>query len=587
MKRFVIPLIIMAASVCRLFAAPAAGDDGLHRALDEIRDGISAAVEELNAAVGLSVEEIGAAVQQSLSEAIVELDEATVDRLIEELGIPEKKRTAFKRLYRTYRRELTAAIDPSVDRYLTDANDEVIKRNIKGKLKNISATAEVKRSYVDKFSAVLSADQIRRLYNIEGQIAAEISGRAASGAAAYASSDGGTRVIRERRSTFNVNNTGGRKIRGSGRLVERDFGTAGDYKTLKASNFIRVRISGTAKCISVSTDDNVLEFVRISASGGVLSINLDTNGRSFENVSTIVAVVPASPKLCEIKADGFANVESEVPVGTYTAHLDVAGHASVKADVRCTGEARFDISGFGSYLAEEANCGSCRVIASGNSSSKFRDGIEAKGACSVTLSGFAAMDGNVDAAECTADLASNTRWSGDIDVSGSLIMKINGFARHKGSKSSESASLTLSGNTSSAGSIESGKTALSLSGFANVEGSLECTKLSAAVSGNSRVNACLDCTDFSADVSGFSSVTFKDGTSKPVASAFVTVSGNSTFAARSVPTVNCKVVANGFSRAEVNCTGRLTIEATRQSNVYYTGGCTVSASLPDNIRKLR
>lgn len=583
MKRFIIPLIIIIASVCELCAAPASGDDDLRRALNEIREGISAAVEQLNSSLGSSVEEIAAAVQQSLSEAIVELDEATVDRLIEELCIPEKKREAFKRLYRAYRRDMTAAIDPSVDRYLTDANDEVIRRNIKGKLKNISATAEVKRSYVDKFSAVLSADQIRRLYNIEGQIAAQISNRASASAATSA---GGTRVIKERRSTFNVN-AGGRKVRGSGRLVERDFGTAGNYKSLKASGFTQVRISSTAKCISVSTDDNILEYVKISTSGGELSISLDTNGRSFENVSTIVAVVPASSKFCAIRADGFASVESEVPVGSYTAHIDVGGNATVSADVRCSGEARIDVSGFGSYGADEIKCGSCRVTGGGNGKFKFRNGIDATGACSVTLSGFFAMDGYVDAAECTADLSGNTHWQGDIDVSGSLIMKLNGFALHKGNKTSESASLTLSGNTKAAGCIESDRTAVSLSGFANVEGLLECAKLAVTASGNSRISGPLDCSDFSAAVSGFSSVSFRDATSKPVASAVVTVSGNSTFAARNVPTVNCKVVANDFSRAEVNCTGRLTIEASRQSNVYYTGGCTVSASLPDNIRKLK
>ncbi|MDE6779684.1 MAG: DUF2807 domain-containing protein [Alistipes sp.] len=586
MKRFIIPLIIIASSVCELFAAPAAAkeDDDLRRFLNEIREyyGIDAAVERIATAIDSSVEEIAAAVQQKLDEAIVELDEATVDRLISELGIAEKKRAAFKRLYRAYRNDLTAAIDPSVDRYLTDANDEIIKRNIKGKLKNISATAEVKRSYVDKFSAILSADQIRRLYNIEGRIAAEISGRASASAATSA---GGTRVISERRSTFNVN-SGGRKYRGSGRIVERDFGSAGSYKTLKASSFINVRISSSAKSIAVSTDDNVLEFVKVSTSGGVLSISLDSNNRSFEKVSTIVAVVPASPKLCEIRADGFASVESDVPVGTYSAHVDISGNASVSADVRCSGEARFDISGFGSYSAGEIKCGSCRIEALGNSKLRIRDGIDADGACNITLSGFVAMDSDVDASSCIADLAGNTRWAGDIDV-GPLTMKLNGFAHHKGDKSAGTTSLILSGNTSAAGDLDSGKTSVSLSGFANVEGSIDCTNLSVSASGNSRVNCPLDCTDLMADVSGFSSVNFNDATSEPLTSAVVSVSGNSSFTARSVPTVDCKVTATGFSRAEVNCTGRLTVEASRQSNIYYTGGCTVSTNPPDNIRKLK
>lgn len=585
MKRFIILLIAVITSVCELFAAPAAGQDGddLRRALNDIRDGITAFAEQVNTALVFSAGEMAAAVQQSLSEAIVELDEATVDRLVDELGIAEKKRTAFKRLYRAYRTDLTSAIDPSVDRYLTDASDEVIKRNIKGKLKNISATADVKRSYVDKFAAILSADQIRRLYNIEGQIAAEISSRAAAGAAA----DGGTRVIRERRSTFNVD-SGGRKYRGSGRIVERDFGTAGSYKTLRASSFVHVRISRTAKCISVSTDDNILEFVKVSTSGGVLSISLDADNRSFEKVSTIVAVVPASPKLCEIKADGFAKVESEVPVGVYTAHIDLAGYASVTADMKCQGEARIDLAGFASYSAGEIECGSCRIEAFGNSKLNIKEGIDAGGACSVTLGGFAVMDGNVDAAKCTADLEGNTLWTGDIDVDKHLTLKLNAFARHKGDKKSETASLTLGGSTSSDGSLDSGNTSVSLSGFASIGGGyIDCTSLCVTASGNSRVNCPLDCSDLMADVSGFSSVNFKNDTSKPLSSAVVNVSGSSSYSARNVPTVNCKVTANGFSRAEVNCTGRLTVEASRQSNILYTGGCTLTTTPPDNIQKLK
>lgn len=47
-------------------------------------------------------------------------------------------------------------------------------RDFKTKLSNIAATAQVKRDYVDKFAAVLTAEQIRRLYNTEGEIGTNI-----------------------------------------------------------------------------------------------------------------------------------------------------------------------------------------------------------------------------------------------------------------------------------------------------------------------------------------------------------------------------------------------------------------------------
>lgn len=127
---------------------------------------IARAVADARAAIDAAEE--AAMENQSLEE----LNKAAREQVVRELGLSPRQRKEFEPLYKAYREALDKAVDAGGT---VPGTDEASQRNIlKTKLSNIAATAQVKRDYVDKFAAVLTAEQIRRLYNTEGNIGTNI-----------------------------------------------------------------------------------------------------------------------------------------------------------------------------------------------------------------------------------------------------------------------------------------------------------------------------------------------------------------------------------------------------------------------------
>ncbi len=87
-----------------------------------------------------------------------------------ELGLTSRQRKEFEPLYKAYRE----ALDKAVNTPDAGTDEAAQRQGLKTKLSNIAATAQVKRDYVDKFAAVLTTEQIRRLYNTEGEIGTNI-----------------------------------------------------------------------------------------------------------------------------------------------------------------------------------------------------------------------------------------------------------------------------------------------------------------------------------------------------------------------------------------------------------------------------
>ena len=127
------------------------------------------AVEEIRLAID-AADRLGAE-----SQSLEELNAAAREQVVRELKLTRKQRERFDPLYDAYRKALAQAVE--TERAGTDegtADEETQRRRLKAKLENISATAQVKRDYVDRFAEILTAEQIRRLYNTEGQIATSI-----------------------------------------------------------------------------------------------------------------------------------------------------------------------------------------------------------------------------------------------------------------------------------------------------------------------------------------------------------------------------------------------------------------------------
>lgn len=156
-------LLAMAALCAAFYAEAAPSDRAMRRAVAEIR-------AEIDRSEAVARE----------SQSLEELNDAAREEVIRELKLSARQRREFEPLYKAYREALGRAVREVPDPAVSD--EEAQRTALKRRLENIASVAEVKRDYVDRFAEVLTAEQIRRLYNAEGQIGTNIK-RAAANAA--------------------------------------------------------------------------------------------------------------------------------------------------------------------------------------------------------------------------------------------------------------------------------------------------------------------------------------------------------------------------------------------------------------------
>ena len=273
-------------------AAGSVSSGELERAMAEARRAMEAtgreierAVAEARRATDLSDREIARAVAEArqaidaaeridmANQSLEELNKAAREQIVRELGLSARQRREFEPIYKAYREALDKAVDARAG--ASGADEATQKNSLKAKLSNIAATAQVKRDYVDKFAAVLTAEQIRRLYNTEGEI--------------------GTNI---KRAAFDRSSrTRSGRLKGSGRMVTQDWGKAGDYTGISAAAFFDITVSPAAKTISVTADDNVIDHLELERDGGKLKFRVNAN--STENISVSVTV-PAGSRLLRL-----------------------------------------------------------------------------------------------------------------------------------------------------------------------------------------------------------------------------------------------------------------------------------------------
>ena len=175
-----------------------------------------------------------------------ELNAAAREEVVRLLNLSARQRKVFDPIYASYREALERAVRSVSDPVTAD--DARQRTVLKERLSNIAAVAQVKRDYVDRFAEVLTAEQIRQLYNAEGQIGTSIK-----------------RAAGERRTEMP------RVLSGSGRRVSQDWGAAGDYTAIETGAFFHVTVSPTARTITVTADDNVIDYLKLDRTGGFQS----------------------------------------------------------------------------------------------------------------------------------------------------------------------------------------------------------------------------------------------------------------------------------------------------------------------------
>lgn len=460
-----------------------------------------------------ALEEVYAAIDAAESRALAtqsvdELNAAAREQAVRELGLTQRQRKAFEPIYRSYREALDRAIDTEAAA-ANPSGEEGQRRLLKAKLANIAATAQVKRDYVDRFAAVLSAEQIRRLYNTEGQIGTSIK-----------------RAVADR-------GRAPKRLRGSGRMVTQDWGPAGDYKAISVESSFHVTVSPAARTITVTADDNVIDYLSVERSGGQLRFKFDPAGvSSTENISVSV-IVPQSASLVSLSASSFGSVTCLAPVKGPRVAVRVSSSASVKADIDA-GKMELAVSGFGKFEGA-IRCEECDLDLSSSSSAKAE--VECRGICRLTTSGFAKFGGSVAADTIIAKLSSSSSVGTPLQAVARLELTASGFASYKGDLKAGTALLDISSSASVAGPFEA--------------------------------------QSFTATVSGFGKVALQGDAE--VGSGTVTVSSSGAFAAPALRVRNYTVTASGFAKADVWCSGRLKVSATSGGQVSYDGPCTLDS----------
>lgn len=134
---------------------------------------------------------------------------------------------------------------------------------------------------------------------------------------------------------------------GSGHVVSTNFDLAG-FQSIDASSAFQVEVkSGDHFAVSVSTDDNLLEYLRVWNDGGCLRLGLRPNtGVS----STALKAEVVMPRLTGVTASGATRVHFE-PFAMDDFQMDASGASSVDGKIRannahieCSGASKVEMS---------------------------------------------------------------------------------------------------------------------------------------------------------------------------------------------------------------------------------------------------
>lgn len=483
---------------------------------------LSAEAAPSDLAMREAVAEVRAAIDQFEavaleSQTLEELNAAAREEVVRELKLSARQRRAFEPIYKAYREALERAVQGVSD--ADGAGEEAQRAALKGRLANIAAVAEVKRDYVDRFAEVLTAEQIRRLYNAEGQIGTNIK-RAA-----------GKRSLEMPR-----------VLAGSGRRVSQDWGAAGDYTAIEAGAFFKVVISPTARTITVTADDNVIDFLNLDRSGGRLAFSLSSSSsrsRRIENLS-ISVVVPASVSLREISVGSYASVESSMPLRGKNLSVSMSAYGSVKADIIDSGETQLQVSSYGRF------------------------------------------EGQISSADAQVRVASYGGLKGMLSCTGTASVTVGSYGTFEGDLRAAQALLSVSSGGKFAGALRADTASVGVSSYARVSGSINAAELKTSVSSSGSLQGTFVGRRCEASVSTYGKLLLTG--SAEVDEVVLQLSSQGDFSAPDLRVKRYDIRASAYAKADVWCSELLKVEASSMAKVTYDGPCRLEAQIP-NVRR--
>lgn len=454
------------------------------------------------------------------------LEEARQAKALQQFELTEAQRRELEKLYKEYREALAACsvqVGDTAAQMREMGNTELL-RHLKQKLEAIAAAAEVKREYVDRFAQVLSAEQIRELYNSESRMAAEL-----RDAATAAVESVGKPTSGNLRTTYKRT----KKLKGSGHLVSRSAGTPGPYNSLTVNSCIELTLSDTAREIIVTADDNVVDYVQPLNAGGNLSFRI--NADNLTNV-TVKIVVPLSQQLREIKAAGYARIVSEKPL-------------------RSDRDICFAASGGGRITADAATSAGVRL----------------------EVTGYARFEGDLSGSRADVSVSGGASAEGDVTATGRCTVGISGYAKFKGRIAAHEVDTEVTGGAQMRGFIQSTELAATISGYAKIYSGIDTETCSVNVSGGALLDAPFSGKKLNATGSGYAKIALRPlrKNPSPVDTAVIDLSAGADFIAPSLPLRTCSVKASGYAKADLNCTGTLRTSVSSGAKITYGGSCEV------------
>ncbi len=533
-----------------------------------------------------------------------EIRAAAREQVISSLNLSKETRKKFEPIYDEYRAALTKAT-----RTVNEQLDEATPLNgMKINLMNVSATAQVKLDYIDRFAEVLSSAQIHQLYNSEGSLAWTI--RRVAGvdfkgnvsmndntfyldSALYwqlanesdknevldyvkdVMKDPRTRtyVLAEdgkllpiesvpapevKQQYYRLNGKRTPLLTPTGQIIEQDYGKVVNYHTLRVDGRIKVIIDPSVSTLKVRCDRAFMDIVKYNMRDGELSLSLDHKKHpAWTGEMKVEVYLPVSSHLSRISANNTASVQIKTSLRTDVLTFDVNNRASVSAT--------------GHLIAQ-------KVTVNANGYSKFDANV-----LTTNRDGSTMKNGMV-----LYNLDGRSEVSGTV-VTNTFVGKANGYSDLNIGTSIHEARFVLNGRSKLRGEIGATTLRVELNGYSDVTSDQITFEKSAVLLLNGRSSiiakrmSAPQGAKFSAKLEGYSKMNIGSGRATE---GFVTLSGRSEFNAAKFDVRNLTVVANDYSSADVLCSGKLRATTTNPyARINYNGNCTVESIAPSIQRK--
>lgn len=222
-------------------------------------------------------------------------------------------------------------------------------------------------------------------------------------------------------STFST--ASAKTIKGSGVKKSETRKISSDYKSVKVSDAINIFVSDAVQEVTVTADDNMIEYVETSVSGGVLTVCM-ASGNSYNN-SNVKITIPYSATVIKYTLSGATSLSANCVISPKELDLKLSGASKCALEIvteecnmECSGASNVDLT----LIANEFD-----VKVSGASNVKVNGKIQH---VEFECSGASNMKAKFTAEtlKCKASGASNITLEGRADradISGSGSSKIS------------------------------------------------------------------------------------------------------------------------------------------------------------------